>query len=315
MNNNQFSYNLLNAVLEAIESDLLRVMENITQESYESENPFRNTGNTIGFHTETFEVRAYDWGWDNDESGAQPYNFKWRDLEIYWYKYCGRGLYTNRATTHDELALMLDECLESLRNYERRMEKMISKETFIERLGEIFKAEEEDDKLDQALYAIAPSDFTGFARPEYREKLLRQLQEDTGDTGHDYIGWWIYDCQKGNCETDEDCTIYIDGKPFVVRTASDLYDLLVYDKPDNPPTEAPEALARKAQKDGVRYAINVITKIRHTNRRTNGMKANEYEALLSYISDKIRNEYAIDTGIIIDESDDQEITIFSNEEE
>lgn len=121
MNNKQFPYNLLNAVLEAIESDLLRVMWNVNQEDYDKDNPFRNTGNVEGFSTPVFEVHAYDWG--EEESGCQPYNFKWRDLEISWYKYCGRGLWTNRPTNPDELSLMLDECLESLSQWEKEYDR------------------------------------------------------------------------------------------------------------------------------------------------------------------------------------------------
>ena len=112
----------ITAILEAIESDLLRVMYNINQEDYDKENPFRNTGNVEGFKTDVFEVHAYDWGgWDiNDEnSSIQSPNFKWKDLEITWYKYCGRGMSTNRPVTHYELGVMLNECLKSLRNYER----------------------------------------------------------------------------------------------------------------------------------------------------------------------------------------------------
>lgn len=107
----------LACILDAIENDWLRVMWNIHQEDYSDRDPFRNTGNTEGYKNSTFEVHAYDWGWDYDDNPRtpEPVNFKWRDLEIHWYKHCDRGLYTNRPTTHDELALMLKECLESLR--------------------------------------------------------------------------------------------------------------------------------------------------------------------------------------------------------
>lgn len=109
----------LNAILEAIENEWLRVMWNIHQEDYNDQNPFRNTGNVRGYKNDTFEVHAYDWGDEEDDTGKEePINFRWRDLKITWYKYCGRGLNTNRPTTHDELALMLKECLESLRKEE-----------------------------------------------------------------------------------------------------------------------------------------------------------------------------------------------------
>ena len=110
----------LDCILEFIESEWLRVMWNIYQKEFDDENPWRNTGNVEGYKNGTFEVHAYDWGWDYDDETdkPQPVNFKWKDLEVTWYKWCGRGLSTNRPTTHDELALMLHECLESLRKEE-----------------------------------------------------------------------------------------------------------------------------------------------------------------------------------------------------
>ena len=85
-------------------------MWNIHQEEYIS--PFSNSGNT--FKCDTYEVRAYDWSWDFDldeNSPPQPYNFKWRDLEVIWYKYLGRSTETNRIISNDEIGTMLDECL------------------------------------------------------------------------------------------------------------------------------------------------------------------------------------------------------------
>ena len=109
------SEEFITAILESIEENLLRVMWNINQEEYDNDNPFRNTGNVKGYKNDTFEVHAYDWGWDlSDANTPQPPNFIWRDLEICWYKYCGRGIYTNRPVTHDELAIMLKECNESI---------------------------------------------------------------------------------------------------------------------------------------------------------------------------------------------------------
>jgi hypothetical protein len=116
------SSHFLDCILTYIEQDWLRVMWNIHQKEYDDQNPWRNTGNVEGYKNPTFEVHAYDWGWDYDDDHPgtpQPINFKWRDLEITWYKYCGRGLWTNRPTSHDELAIMLEECLQSLQQEEK----------------------------------------------------------------------------------------------------------------------------------------------------------------------------------------------------
>lgn len=116
------SMEFIDAILSYIENDWLRVMWNIHQRDCSEINPWRNTGNIKGYKNNTFEVHAYDWNWDLDDNPNQPepVNFRWRDLDITWYKYCGRGLETNRSVTHDELALMLKECLESLREEEKK---------------------------------------------------------------------------------------------------------------------------------------------------------------------------------------------------
>lgn len=113
----------IRAILLAIKEDLDRVWWNVYQKDYD-DTPFQNTGNVEGFKTDIFEVHAYDWGWDYDDRDTpRPVNFKWKDLEINWYKWYGRGISTNRAVTHDELAQMLTECLESLDKWEQEHEE------------------------------------------------------------------------------------------------------------------------------------------------------------------------------------------------
>jgi hypothetical protein len=111
----------LQAFLEHIEAELDRVMWNKNQEEYQS--PFQNTGNS--FQNDTFLVRAYDWGWDfNLDSGGsglpstpapQPVNFKWKDVDVRWYKHLSRMPELNREVTPDEGIEMMDECIASLR--------------------------------------------------------------------------------------------------------------------------------------------------------------------------------------------------------
>ena len=102
---------LLIAALEYLDSELCRVMWNKHQESYDS--PFRNTGNS--FKNDVFEVCAYSW----DDTKEQPYNFKYNDIKISWYKYLGRGTTINRNISNDEISDMLDKCLESVKLIER----------------------------------------------------------------------------------------------------------------------------------------------------------------------------------------------------
>lgn len=96
------------AALCFLREELDRVQWNAHQKEYSS--PFNNTGNT--FKCAVFEVHAYSW---DDE--YQPYNFKWRDVEISWYKYLGRGMSASRPLPPDLAAAMLQDCMEACQQY------------------------------------------------------------------------------------------------------------------------------------------------------------------------------------------------------
>jgi hypothetical protein len=89
------------AALEYLESEISRIYWNKHQEQWES--AFRNTGNS--YNSTVFSVQAYDWG--KEEDGI----FKWRDVEIRWYKYLGRGTYSNTELTPELINEMLNDCL------------------------------------------------------------------------------------------------------------------------------------------------------------------------------------------------------------
>ena len=107
--------NYIIALLDKIDLELQRVMWNINQEEYES--PFNNTANS--FKNNVFEVQSYSW----DEKKVQPYNFKYKDIEISWYKYLGRDTTINKEITPKEAIEMFDECLESIYEMEREFER------------------------------------------------------------------------------------------------------------------------------------------------------------------------------------------------
>lgn len=98
------------AMLSYIEDELDRVMWNIHQTEYSS--PFNNTGNA--YKNKVFEVQAYSWSDENQE-----FNFKYKDIKIRWYKYLGRATQINRNLYAEEGITLLDECLASIRNYEK----------------------------------------------------------------------------------------------------------------------------------------------------------------------------------------------------
>lgn len=89
--------------------------------------PFSNSGAT--YKNDVFEANTYDWsecncdncfddGWTQDKCTCgwkpQEYNFKWKDIEVSWYKHSNRGATVNRVVTHQEVKQMLKECLSSL---------------------------------------------------------------------------------------------------------------------------------------------------------------------------------------------------------
>jgi hypothetical protein len=80
---------------------------------YDGDNPFSNNGARIAYTC--FSVSAYDWGAAmDDDAPGQPWNFKWRDFELSWYKYWGRGMSRNRKISKAELREMVAECLKAV---------------------------------------------------------------------------------------------------------------------------------------------------------------------------------------------------------
>lgn len=106
--------NLLEAVLFYIKMEYERIKNN-QKNDYVS--PFENSGIDEDFICSTFEVKTFDWNFDyvNKTLEETPYNFRWRDFKVYWYKHLGRGMEWNREINNDELAQMLDECMEALK--------------------------------------------------------------------------------------------------------------------------------------------------------------------------------------------------------
>ena len=86
----------------------LRIALDITEGYGIGESPFSNSGEY--FTNDAFEVHAYEW----DDREDRPPNFKWRDIEINWYKHYRRGATVNREVTLLEIEEMLSECLGKL---------------------------------------------------------------------------------------------------------------------------------------------------------------------------------------------------------
>jgi hypothetical protein len=102
----------LRDALSSIDKHLCLKMERLDK-NFES--PFANSGNK--FYCDTFEVESYSW----DDEVDQPWNFKWRDIEVSWYKYFGRGMSVNKNVSDKEIEEMLDECHKAIDQYELRI--------------------------------------------------------------------------------------------------------------------------------------------------------------------------------------------------
>lgn len=103
----------ITALLRDIEQEMSRQYWNKYQIDFDEDDPFGNTGNVEGFDNGVFEGHAYDWSWDVDEL-PEPINFKYKDIEIIWYKYLGRGIKINREISPDEAVEMYNTCMFSL---------------------------------------------------------------------------------------------------------------------------------------------------------------------------------------------------------
>ena len=101
---------LLEAVLAELELQMDRLYWNKNQKDMQS--PFQNT--STEYSNSTFVVKAYNWNEETD------YNFKYKDLTVWWYKHFRRGLEwtykgeRNAAIPSEFLGKMLYDCIISV---------------------------------------------------------------------------------------------------------------------------------------------------------------------------------------------------------
>jgi hypothetical protein len=100
------------ALLEHIESEMDRYYCNQSQKDFPS--PFRNTGHDGDFCIPgQLEIYAFEW----DEAIFQPFNFKWEDIKIRWYKYLGRDTRINKPISPERAVKMFSSCMKIIRKY------------------------------------------------------------------------------------------------------------------------------------------------------------------------------------------------------
>lgn len=199
---------------------------------------------------------------------------------------------------------------------------MLTKKQFVKILNHIIKEEEKQDKLDQALREYAPSDFTGFSKPDETTFLVGVLEELMGDKpqgeyNSTYISWWLWDCpDRGRCKNDDSCTIWFGERDdentdkIVVRTPEDLYDVLLIEY-GKAPTKESVQMAVKAQDNGVKFALHYLNVLKKNNKETKNEGWEERNALLDLASHKITNEYLLQRGTGADLNFEKDFNIIS----
>lgn len=102
----------ISTLLRGIENEYARLYWNSHQEQLIS--PFDNNG-AESYSNDTFSVFGYDWGIEDEEDQV---NFKYKGLEISWYKYCGRcmGATCDVEVNAEYLYHMFNDCITSLQN-------------------------------------------------------------------------------------------------------------------------------------------------------------------------------------------------------
>lgn len=197
---------------------------------------------------------------------------------------------------------------------------MISKARFLKIIHFLIGEEAKQEELHKALKKYAPSDFTGFLKTDIGIFILDFLQTEMNDTDN-YIGWWLYDCPKrGKCEDDKRCTIWLgdidnpDTDKVVIRTPEDLYDFLITQTGSAPSKESLD-LTKKAQDNGVKFALQTINQIKEKNSKTRNPGWEERQTLMQYLIDKITNTYLAKAGVNRDLNLDEDLHIISTLEE
>ena len=70
------------------------------------------------FENDTFVIRPYYWGEDEEKAELPNFVYKPTRLEIRWYKYPMRDAYCNQDISIDEFRKIVEKCSESMKQRE-----------------------------------------------------------------------------------------------------------------------------------------------------------------------------------------------------
>jgi hypothetical protein len=94
-------------------SDLVKTALVYLSEQFDASriyNPFEISG--YPFDANNIHIEAYKY------EGEQPYCFKWRDVEISWYKHLKRSMSMNRVVSPTEVHEMVIEVMDAILRFE-----------------------------------------------------------------------------------------------------------------------------------------------------------------------------------------------------
>ncbi len=79
----------------------------------------REDNGDMEFENDTFIMRAYYWGEDEEIAELPNFVYKPTGLEISWYKYPMRDAYSNQDVSLDEFKRIIADCERSLKGVKR----------------------------------------------------------------------------------------------------------------------------------------------------------------------------------------------------
>lgn len=108
---------------------------------------------------------------------------------------------------------------------------LITKEEFVKVITFLEEGTERFEKLVALMEEMSPGFYVDFfPQLPYQEKIIRLLElimyEESGENS--IISYFVYECQFGhNEELYDSPAFFIDNKPVQLKTAENLYDILV----------------------------------------------------------------------------------------
>ena len=106
----------------------------------------------------------------------------------------------------------------------------MNKKQFIKSMKDLIRLKRDEENLNKAIKKFSP-DFNYVCFDRYENLVLEVLKIATGDK-YDNIAYWLYELNEGK-DAVKDSVTDKDGKCLPIKTLSDLYNMIEYDKKNN----------------------------------------------------------------------------------